>query len=230
MKNSLGAAIMATGIALSGYFVYLGISKYTEKDRCVTVKGLSERVVLANSVTWPMSVSVEGNDLAALYAEVDAKKEKVISFLKLNKIDEAEIFASAPSTNDRWEYNYEETVKKNKPRYGVSIDLTVNTHNTKRVMKLLSKMSELLKSGIDISTESYSIHYDYDDLASLKPEMVEEATKNARKVAEKFAEDAGCKLGSIVNATQGLFSIDEEYYKPQYKRIRVVTTVAYNLK
>ena len=63
-----------------------------------------------------------------------------------------------------------------------------------------------------------------------KDYTVEEATKDARKVAEKFAKDAGCQLGSIINATQGQFTVEEEYYRPQYKQIRVVTTISYYLK
>ena len=228
MKNVKGAIILAIGIAASGYFVFRGISKYAEKDRCVTVKGLSERDVLANRVTWPMNISLEGNDYSGLYASLEEGKDTVIAFLKENGIPEDIIMVSAPDVTDRWEY--QEVKKRSKMRYSGSIDITLTSRDVPLVLELMRKKGELVKRGVCLNSEEYSIRYDYVDLSNLKPEMVEEATKDARKVAEKFAKDAGCQLGSIINATQGQFTVEEEYYRPQYKQIRVVTTISYYLK
>lgn len=229
-RFNLLAVILAVGMAACGFFIYLGISKFSDKDRCVTVKGLSEREVLANRVTWPMSITVSGDAIAPLYEQMSNKQEAVVQFLTENGITDDEISISSPNVTDNWESDYEEAIKKNKARWVVSTDITITTKNVKKVSKLLSKQLELRKRGIDVSTSEYAINYDYVDLAELKPAMVEEATKNARKVAEKFAEDANCELGSIMSATQGQFSIDETYYRPQYKNIRVVTTISYYLK
>ncbi len=219
---------MAAGIALSGYFVYMGISKYTEKDRCVTVKGLSEREVLANSVVWPIEIGLCGNDEDDLDEMLNVQKDKVIAFLKEYKIKDSDITVSSVSTNDRWEY---ESGQKNYAlRYSSSISVTVCSHDVPLILELKKKDKELRNRGVVAELNSSSTEYEYVDLSSLKPEMVEEATKDARRVAAKFAEDADCELGSIVNATQGSFSIDDIYYKPQYKKIRVVTTIAYYLK
>jgi len=230
MKNSTWAIAIAVGIALCGYFIKNGMVKFAEKDRCVTVKGLSEREVLANRVVWPMKIIVSGETLDPLYTEMQTKQNAVISYLKLNKIKDSEIMVSSPNIVDNWDYNYEECVKKNMSRYEISSDITVTTGNVALVMELLNKQLDLRKKGVNVSTENYQVQYEYVDLSSLKPEMVEEATKNARQVAEKFAEDADCDLGSIMSATQGQFTIDEDYYKPQYKKIRVVTTISYYLK
>ena len=96
----------------------------------------------------------------------------------------------------------------------------------------MKMQQELLKKGVAIGGNSYEnqTEYQYTNLNSLKPEMIEEATRNARQVAEKFAQDADCDLGSIKNASQGQFSINEEYTTPHIKKIRVVTTIDYYLK
>lgn len=61
--------------------------------------------------------------------------------------------------------------------------------------------------------------------------MIEEATKNARASAEKFAQDSGSSLGKIRRANQGQFSItDRDSNTPYIKSVRVVTTVEYFLK
>lgn len=223
----LGAIVLAAGFAFSGYFIYRGIKHYAEKDRCVTVKGLSEREVLANRVTWPMSISLEGNNLEVSLKELTQKRDLVVGFLKDNGIDASEITVASASIYDRWDAS---DYDKKKPRYSVSLDVTVNTNKVQKVIDLMSQQTDLMTKGVNVTTSDYRVEYDYVDLTSLKPEMVEEATKDARKVAEKFAKDANCDLGSISNATQGQFSVESEYYRPQYKQIRVVTTISYYLR
>jgi len=223
----LVATILAIGFAMSGYFVYQGISKYADKDRCVTVKGLSEREVLANHVTWPMSITLEGDNVNALLVDLKVKKDSLLSYLKENQINEKEITVSCPDITDRSEYD---ELKKGQKRYTVSVNVTVNTDKVQKVLELKKEQADLMAKGVRLSSYDYSTEYEYNDLSDLKPAMVEEATKNARKVAEKFAQDASCELGSIRNATQGQFTVEEQYYRPQYKQIRVVTTISYYLK
>ena len=91
-----------------------------------------------------------------------------------------------------------------------------------------------MKQGIAIVSEEYgnnNIVYEFTGLNKVKPEMVEEATKNAHATAQKFAEDSGSRLGGIRNAQQGQFSIeDRDANTPYIKKIRVVNTVEYSLE
>ena len=88
----------------------------------------------------------------------------------------------------------------------------------------------LLEQGVVVGTEyGYEASFEYTELNSIKPAMVEDATRNARAVAQKFAEDSDCRLGNIKQATQGQFSITSDETTPQIKNIRVVTTVKYSL-
>ena len=55
MKNfRIEAIILAIGLLLLGVFIEKGFSKFGEKDRSVTVKGLDEIEVPDNKVTWPL--------------------------------------------------------------------------------------------------------------------------------------------------------------------------------
>ena len=77
----------------------------------------------------------------------------------------------------------------------------------------------------------YNVQYDYTGLNDIKPQMIEEATKNARAAAVKFAKDSDSELGKIKRAYQGQFSIeDRDANTPYIKRIRVVTTIDYSLE
>ena len=60
--------------------------------------------------------------------------------------------------------------------------------------------------------------------------MIEEATREARVVAEKFAADSDSVLGKIKRASQGQFTIeDRDKNNPHVKQVRVVSTVEYYL-
>ena len=73
--------------------------------------------------------------------------------------------------------------------------------------------------------------YEFTGLNDIKPQMIEDATKNARAAAEKFAKDSDSKLGKIKSASQGQFTIaNRDENTPYIKSVRVVTTVTYYLK
>lgn len=229
MKNNvIAGALIALGVCLGGMFIYFGISKFANKDRAVTVKGLSTREVEADYAVWPLAYGWSGNDLPALYD----KMEKVTARVKKHLLDlgfeEADIRQGSISVNDNWESYY----GNNRPeyKYTLSTSLIVSTDKVKQVVAAQGKESELLKEGIIVKTEKWNLDYQFNGLPELKPSMIEEATQNARAVAQKFADDAQCSLGSIRRASQGQFTIDADEYQPWVKHIRVVTTVDYFLE
>ena len=75
------------------------------------------------------------------------------------------------------------------------------------------------------------MEFKYEGLNAIKPQMIEEATKNAREAAEKFAKDSDSRLGKIKTANQGTFTIENrDSNTPYIKKIRAVTSVTYYLK
>ena len=118
-------------------------------------------------------------------------------------------------------------------RYNVTSVITVSSAQVEKARGLMSRMGELLKDGIAIAASDYgsNVQYEFNGLNKIKPAMIEEATRNAREAAMKFAQDSESELGKIKNATQGLFSIDNrDQYTPHIKNVRVVTSVDYYLK
>lgn len=230
MKNIIAAAILSAGIALGGFFIYRGIDNFAKKDRVVTVKGLAEREVMADKVVWPLSFAEVGNDMQELCATVERKQQNVVNFLKQNGLNDDEIIVSAPTIYDRKAQTWSNSGVFE--RYQSSVTITVSSSHVETVMACMKKQAELIRQGIAIQADDYSssTQFLYTHLADLKPEMVEQATANARATAVKFAEDADCKLGSLATASQGSFSISEDATTPHIKNIRVVTTVTYNLK
>ena len=232
MKNRvIEASILALGFCALGLMLYMGINSFKDKDRVVSVKGLAEMEVPANKITWPLMYKDLGDDLISLYNNINAKNKAIISFLKSNGITAEEISVAAPEILDLKAERY--AISTTPYRYNATSVITVTSNDVDKVRKLMSEQTELLKQGIAISGGDYryNVSYEYTGLNEIKPGMIEEATKNARLAAEKFAKDSNSKLGKIRNASQGQFTIsDRDSNTPYIKNVRVVTTVNYYLK
>lgn len=226
------AAIIAISVIIAGLSLRSGIVTFKEMDRKVSVKGLAEREVNADKVTWPLVYKEIGNDPSEMYDRLSSKNKRVIAFLKSAGIKDSDISVNPPVISDRQADNYGNEIMNY--RYKATSVITVTSSEVDKVRQLMRRQSELMKQGIAIVSEEYgnnSITYEFTGLNKIKPEMVEEATKNARTTAQKFAEDSDSKLGGIRNAQQGQFSIeDRDANTPYIKKVRVVNTVEYSLE
>ena len=59
---------LVVGLAIGGYFVGKGATRFRSDVRIVTVKGLVERTVKSDSAVWPVTFKETGNDLQQVYA------------------------------------------------------------------------------------------------------------------------------------------------------------------
>ena len=226
-NRMIASALIAVGIALMGLFIKAGIDNFANKDRQVTVKGLAEREVPADKVTWSISTKVTGNDLPMLYESINTQTDKIKRFLKQNGLDEKEITVNPPTISDLEAREWGENNKNF--RYIVSTTITVATNKVAEVNKAIFKQAELLKQGVAI--ENSNPQYEYASFQQMKPEMMAEAIKNAQKTAEQFAEASKARLGDIQTAGQGQFEIDDrDQNTPYIKKLRVVTTITYSIK
>lgn len=228
----VAAVIVALGMCCMGGFIKCGIERFKTLDHKVTVKGLSEREVPANKVTWPLMYKELGNDPSAMYELIEQKNQKVVGFLKKAGLTDSEISVNPPTIRDRQADNYGNEIMNY--RYKAECVITVTSTNVDKVRQLMSRQSELMKQGIALVSEEYgdnSIRYDFTGLTDIKPEMVKEAMANAKATAEQFARDADARLDGVITAQQGQFSIeDRDATTPYIKRVRVVNTVEYAIK
>lgn len=225
------AIVLSIGLVILGAEIKQGINNFVEKDRVVTVKGLAEMEVPANKVTWPLVYKEVGNDLSTLYNKISDTNKAIVKFLKSKGISENEISINAPEIIDMQAERYNSNPVPY--RYNVTTVITVTSNQVELVRTLISEQSELLKQGIAITGGDYryNIEYDFTGLNDIKPQMIEEATRNAREAAQKFAKDSDSELGKIKRANQGQFSIgNRDANTPYIKHIRVVTTIDYSLK
>lgn len=233
MKNYyVEATILAVAIVVFGTFVKNSLDRFTDKERVVTVKGLSEREVPADKVIWPLIYKELGNDPADIYQRIEKKNATVMDFLKKHGLTDNEISVNPPQVKDRFADSWSQENILN--RYVASSVIIVNSTQVDLVRNIMQKQAELMKTGIALISEDYGnnmVKYEFTGLNKIKPEMVEESTKNARATAEKFAKDSDSELGKIRRATQGQFSItNRDNNTPHIKNVRVVSTIEYYIR
>lgn len=234
-SNTRGAFLLgiliAVGLAVLGFQLGSAAIKVKQYERSVTVKGLSEREVSSDIVLWPIQFTAAGNNLEALYDLTDKNTVKIKNFLINHGLAADEITFSSPTITDKsaqqWGSN-----DKAEFRYTAIQTVTVYSENIAAVRSVMSQLSELGKQGIVFTGGNYDsqTEYIFTSLNEIKPDMIEEATRQAREVAEKFAKDSASKLGKIKKASQGQFSISpRDKNNPHIKKVRVVSTVEYYL-
>ena len=232
MKNfRIEAAIVALGLALMGLFIKNGIYSLSTRDRVVSVRGLAEKEVKADHVIWPVIYKTAGNDITAVNAELTNASRKIVAFLRRGGIKPADISTGVPQINDLWSNDY---VSNARNRYTAQVTVTVSSREVDKVRSLMPRLGELMAEGIAIAPDySATTQYDFTSLNKIKPGMIEQATKNAREAAEKFAKDSESKLGKIKSAEQGLFTIEDRdkirnYFMETCPNFLIVAELVFN--
>lgn len=223
--------LLGAGVAAGGWFVGNGLFAARATERYVTVKGLAERQVPANLVVWPIVFGATGNDLSGLQAKMDEGSEKVRAFLVGEGFAAEEVGVSTPRITD---FNAQGYAQQAGPhdRYSAEVTMTLRSGDLEGVQRAMQRSGELVKGGVALrQSYEFQTEYFFTDLESVKPEMIAEATRDARQAAEQFAHDSGSRVGAIRNATQGYFSVEpRDRFSPEHKTIRVVTTVQFFLE
>lgn len=234
MKNNilLPAFFLAAAIVIAGYFIGNMHKTGKEYDRYVQVKGLSEREVQADLAVWPINAVLTGNDLNTLKVKIENQNNQVYQFFLDQGFNDDELTRGMVNITDARSNLYSSNAQYAGFRYLSKSEFTVRTNDIKKLQKALSESLALMSKGIVLGSKNEwrPIEYIFTGLNELKPSMIEEATTNARQVAEKFARDSDSKVGPIRVARQGQFSInDRDQNTPEIKIIRVVSTIDYQL-
>ena len=231
----IGMLILAFGIASAGFFGGYFYYKAKMNANTVVVKGLAEKDVRADLAIWEMKYVVTGNDVIAAQKQISAQTEVIKAFLKENGFHDAEITVGRLETNDLNANPYRNSYE-NGPRFILNQTIKVKSNNVDLVADVLNKSGDLVAQGIIFSSDYGSpVSYLFTKLNDIKPQMLTEATKNAKEAAMRFAESSKSKVGHIKYANQGMFSIlprEQTSSETQQieKTVRVVSTVEYWLK
>lgn len=202
----LGVCLLL-GLVLGGWVLGAQIKAIRLADRYVTVKGLVERTVKSDSAIWPVTFKEAGNELPQVFAKSEADKAAVLKFFSEQGIAPQEMMVGQIQVTDKLANEYGGN-NQNSPRYVVQQTVTVHSSDVDKIARAGQKTAELVQAGIVVGGGyGQGISYKFNGLNALKPDMITEATRNARASADRFAADSGSQVGSIRSANQGVFSI-----------------------
>ncbi|HEY5601617.1 MAG TPA: SIMPL domain-containing protein [Gammaproteobacteria bacterium] len=227
------ALLLSLGIASAGYFVGQTLYKAKVATNTAEVKGLAERRVEADRSYWKIQYTVTGSsraDMATLYEQSEADQARIIALLQESGFEKAEV---TPGVIDFIQREFrDEQQKLVEEKYLLVGSIDVETGKVNLVSEVRAKLNKLIAQGLDIQNNAPAYHYT--KLNEIKPEMVKEATTNARIAAKEFADNAGVKVGGIRDALQGGFIIRDagaEFGDTGSidKDVRLVTTITFYL-
>jgi hypothetical protein len=221
--------LLAVGMIIAAAITASAIRDFRISDRFVEVKGLAEREVAADLAIWPIAYQLSAGSLDELRMAIERADEAVIAFLKLRGFSDEEITPNPPRINDQWLYSVENQRPAN--RYTAERSLTLKSDQVDAALRALQESSELIGQGVVLTPNwGQAAQFLFTGLNTIKPEMIAEATADARRAASQFAADSEAALGPIRSARQGFFSISErDPSTPEIKVVRVVTTIEYLL-
>ena len=248
-RNMVLAAVIVgvsllVGLALGGYFVGKGSERFKSDIRTVTVKGLVEKEVKADQAVWVLCFRRAGEDIRYIQKKINSDRDATIAFLKNQGFKDGDVSRQPTRTIDKLAREYGQNQANERLRYVVTSSLLVTTTNIDLVTKALGATEALLKSGVFLDGQqgegTANPRYVVTTFNALRPQLLAEATKNARLTAQQFASDSGVQLGKIRSADQGIIQIfgsdgndESSFYSPTStpsKKIRVVSTFQFELK
>jgi hypothetical protein len=229
-QSWISAGVLSLGLIVAAVFQAGAIRDFRISDRYVEVKGLAEREVMADLAIWPIQYQLSGTTLEEIRSAMDAADEAVIAYLKLRGFNEEEISRTPPRITDQWIHAYGEQRPEN--RYMAERGITLRTTRVEAMSTALEEAAELISQGVVLTPNwGQSVQFLFTGLETIKPEMIAEATADAREAAAQFAADSEAAVGAIRSARQGFFSINErDPSTPEVKLVRVVTTIEYILQ
>jgi len=223
------------GLIVSGLFIKQGLTAFRTEDRVVTVKGLAERDVEADLAIWTLSTTATGNALNDVQAQSESRQNAIMAYLDYIGFSGQETDVQPLQVQDLLAQAYRPD-HVDKGRYIMTQRITVRTSDMAKITKGVAELNSLLKQNVTL-TNMQPPTYIFTDLNTIKPQMLNEAVKNARESAQEFANESGADVGGIKRAYQGVFQIlprDPVAYVSEqhqrYKRVRVVSTVDFYIK
>lgn len=237
LSRLLAAFLVGAGVAAAGLFVSGGLERFRMADRSIAVKGLAEQDVEADFAVWTLGFRRAGNEFGAVQQALSADREKVLVFLRERGFRDDELEARPVLVQDLLAREY---AQGNVPfRFNGVGQVVVRSPRVADVAQAALALDPLIQAGVQIGGEGEGHtgpRYQLRGFNDIKAPLLALATRNAREQAEKFAAEAGARLGPLKNANQGVIRItgdDGNEYddgSSRTKRLRVVSSFEYELR
>ena len=191
-------------LAVGGGLVKVGAGFAARTDNGITVTGSAKTTATADNVVWTLNVALSRPLVADAVKKVGADVDAVSAYLTKGGIAADALTLGSVSTygNEEWQNG------NNTGRilsYRASRDITVRTSDVQLVYKLSQGIGTLLESGVTVN--NYGPQYYISTLSDLRPQLLEEAMKDAKTRAVAITKAVGGSVGSVQSVKSGVFQV-----------------------
>ena len=190
---------------LSSQAVGNAIGSYSKGRLTINVKGVSEVLLVSDMGHWSGTISASASTTADSFSKLDVSMNKVQSLIKANQFQTDEINLSGLNVTPVYIKN-EKGITLNKIDYYVATQtVSVSSARVEAVRDLQRKASDLMRDGVQITSANPT--YTCSTIENVKMTLLEKATQNGYDRAQVLAKSSGSKVGTLANASQGVFQI-----------------------
>lgn len=235
--------LLAIGMASAAFILGVQAKRAVSGQQSITVKGLAEKPIKADSAEWTITIGVSSDTQANALNTLAVELKVVQTFLEKQGLDQSTWTIDVETIGP----HYEEIFIKDVPRqvqkgFDAYQNIRINT-------KDLAKITAANKAFLQLKADNHPVNaqppsYLVSNLEAIKMSLIADATKNARSRATEFVKQDGVKVGVMKSASQGAFYIlpvggaddSDNSYGGVYdkstidKTARVVVTIVYNIE
>ena len=236
--------LLAIGMASAAFILGVQAKRAVAGQQSITVKGLAEKPIKADSAEWQIDVGVTADTQANALKMLEQERKVVEAFLSKQGFATENLTADVENIAP----HFEEVFIKDTPRQlQKGFDAFQSLHIAS---KDLAKITTANKAFLQLRAENHPVsaqppQFLVSDLETVKMSLIADATKNARARATEFVKQDNVKVGVMKSATQGAFYIlavgksnddtDNSYggvndKSTIDKTARVVVTIVYNIE
>ena len=201
----LGLTVLAGGLTVGADALRDGLASRSHTD-AITVTGSARRTIVSDTVVWRASLTSTQATPADASKELTAWVNRVQAFLKGAGATSDEIRLNPVST---------ETIPVLSPNgqtdtgrvagYKLTRGFEIRSNRVKEITDIIQKSAALLGEGIPLTAQPPE--YLYAALPQLRPELLAEASTDARNRGGRLVAAAGGHLGRLRNVSAGVFQI-----------------------
>ncbi|MFN4910065.1 MAG: SIMPL domain-containing protein [Flavobacteriales bacterium] len=209
----ISLAVMGTGLILGKSYLSKG-----KPDPKIKVIGKGEETFDSDLIVWNASFSRNDFDLKLAYATLNQDLNMLKLYLKSKGVSDKDIIIEAANIEKQYSNEVDadgKIISTTFNGYNITQNVKVQSKNVNLIERVSREVSELINAGIEL--DSKAPEYYYTKMADLKLKMIEKATTDARKRAEKIAENGGGSLGNLNQADMGVFQITAENSSEDYE-------------
>jgi hypothetical protein len=198
------AASLIMALAVGGGLVKVGAGFASRTDNGITVTGSAKTTATADNVVWTLNVALSSQLVADAVRKVGADVDAVSAYLTKGGIpaDALTLGAVSSYANEEWQ-NGNSTGRI--LSYRASRDITVRTSDVQLVYKLSQGIGSLLQNGVNVN--NYGPQYYISTLPDLRPQLLEDAMKDAKTRAEAITKAVGGSVGAVQSVKSGVFQV-----------------------